>query len=152
MHPANPAAALDHGKSSPGRLAPLRVYLVEDSALLCERMVELLTDPGRIEFAGQAETEGAAVAGISECRPDAVIVDIRLREGNGVNVLRSVAHKKMPGEPPTMIVLTNYAVPEYYAECIAMGADYFFDKSTEFHRVGEVLQDLAADRRNTTSE
>ena len=30
-----------------------------------------------------------------------------------------------------------------------MGADYFFDKSTEFDRVGEVLEDLAANRRNT---
>ena len=150
MHPASPATAQDHGKSSPGSLAPLRVYLVEDSALLCEKMVELLTDPGRIEFTGQAETEGTAIKGIRDSHPDAVIVDIRLREGNGVNVLRSIAHKKLPGEPPTVIVLTNYAVPEYYAECIAMGADYFFDKSTEFHRVGEVLQDLAADRRNTT--
>lgn len=151
MHPASPAAAQDHGKSAPGRLAPLRVYLVEDSALLCEKMVELLTEPGRIEFTGQAETEGAAIKGIRDSHPDAVIVDIRLREGNGVNVLRSIAHKKLPGEPPTVIVLTNYAIPEYYAECIAMGADYFFDKSSEFHRVGEVLQDLAADRRNTTS-
>ena len=151
MHPARPAAAQDHGKSSPGRLAPLRVYLVEDSALLCEKMVEVLTEPGRIEFAGQAETEGAAINGIRDCRPDAVIVDIRLHEGNGVNVLRSIAHKKLPGDAPTVIVLTNYAVPEYYAECIALGADYFFDKSTEFHRVGEVLRDLAADRRNTTS-
>src|SRR5262245_13280785 len=107
MHPANPAAALDHGKSSPGRLAPLRVYLVEDSALLCERMVELLTDPGRIEFAGQAETEGAAVAGISECRPDAVIVDIRLRERTGVHVLRYVAHKNRTGGHPQVNVVTN---------------------------------------------
>lgn len=132
-----------------GSLAPLRVYLVEDSTLLCQKIVEQLTDPGRIEVTGQAGTEGAAIHNIRDSRPDAVIVDIRLREGNGVNVVRSIAQAKRPGDPPTVIVLTNYPVPEYYAECLAMGADYFFDKSTEFERVGEVLEELAANRRNT---
>ena len=78
-----------------------------------------------------------------------MIVDIRLREGSGVNVVRAIAQAKRPGEAPTVIVLTNYPVPEYYAECLAMGADHFFDKSTEFDRVGEVLEDLAANRRST---
>jgi DNA-binding NarL/FixJ family response regulator len=133
-----------------GSLAPLRVYLVEDSALLCQRIVEQLTDPGRIEVTGQAGTEGMAIRSIRESRPDAVIVDIRLREGSGVNVVRSIAQAKRPGDPPTVIVLTNYPVPEYYTECLAMGADYFFDKSTEFERVGEVLDELAANRRATT--
>jgi DNA-binding NarL/FixJ family response regulator len=132
-----------------GSLAPLRVYLVEDSALLCQKIVEQLTDPGRIEVTGQAGTEGAAIHNILDSRPDAVIVDIRLREGSGVNVVRAIAQAKQPGDPPTVIVLTNYPVPEYYAECLAMGADYFFDKSTEFERVGEVLQELAENRRNT---
>ena len=139
----------NHSRLAGRSLAPLRVYLVEDSSLLCQRIVEQLTDPGRIEVTGQAGTEGAAIRSIRQSRPDAVIVDIRLREGNGVNVVRSIAQAKRPGEPPTVIVLTNYPVPEYYAECLAMGADYFFDKSTEFDRVGEVLDDLAANRRNT---
>lgn len=146
---SGPVSIENQSRLAAGSLAPLRVYLVEDSSLLCQRIVEQLTDPGRIEVTGQAGTEGAAIRSIRQCRPDAVIVDIRLREGNGVNVVRSIAQAKRPGEPPTVIVLTNYPVPEYYAECLAMGADYFFDKSTEFDRVGEVLEDLAANRRNT---
>jgi DNA-binding NarL/FixJ family response regulator len=134
---------------SAGSLAPLRVYVVEDSVLLCQKIVEQLTDPGRIEVTGHAGTEGAAIRDIRDSCPDAVIIDIRLREGSGINVVRSVAQAKRPGEPPTLIVLTNYPVPEYYAECIAMGADYFFDKTTEFDRVGEVLQELAANRHTT---
>jgi DNA-binding NarL/FixJ family response regulator len=137
------------GRLSVGSLAPLRVYVVEDSTLLCQKIVEELTDPGRIEVTGQAGTESAAIRDIRSTRPDAVIVDIRLREGSGVNVVRAIAQAKRPAEPPTLIVLTNYPVPEYYAECLAMGADYFFDKSTEFDRVGEVLQELAANRHGT---
>jgi DNA-binding NarL/FixJ family response regulator len=146
---SGPASLESQDQPAAGSLAPLRVYLVEDSVLLCQKIVEQLTDPGRIEVTGQAETEGAAIQSIRDSRPDAVIVDIRLREGSGVNVVRSIARAKRPGDPPTVIVLTNYPVPEYYAECLAMGADYFFDKSTEFERVGEVLQELAANRRNT---
>jgi DNA-binding NarL/FixJ family response regulator len=149
---SGPAPRENEDKPSLGGLAPIRVYLVEDSALLCEKIVEELTDPGRIEVTGRADSEGTAIDGIRDSKPDAVIVDIRLREGNGVNVVRSIMHAHRPGDPPTVIVLTNYAVPEYYAECMAMGADYFFDKTTEFDRVGEVLQELAANRRNTTNE
>ena len=45
-----------------------------------------------------------------------------------------------------MIVLTNYAFPQYRAKSLALGADYFFDKAREYHRVREVLDDLAANR------
>jgi len=145
----DPVSLEGHGRLAAGSLAPLRVYLVEDSVLLCQKIAEQLTDPGRIEITGQAETEGTAIRHILESRPDAVIVDIRLREGNGVNVVRTIAQARRRGDPPTLIVLTNYPVPEYYAECLAMGADYFFDKSTEFDRVGEVLDELAANRRTT---
>src|SRR5688572_30705715 len=108
----------DIGRSSLSRLAPLRVFLVEDSQLLCEKIVDAITDPGRIEVIGQAATEGAAIEGVSGHHPDVVIIDIRLREGNGVNVLRSVSQMRWP-DPPTLIVLTNYAIPEYSNECLA---------------------------------
>ena len=48
--------------------------------------------------------------------------------------------------PPNtkIIVFTNYAFPQYRDRSMALGADYFFDKSREFHRVREVLATLAA--------
>lgn len=138
------------GANSLSRLAPVNVFLVEDSPLLCEKIADAITDPGRVEVIGKAGTEGSAIKGVANRKPDAVIIDIRLREGNGINVLRSVV--QMRGDKPLLIVLTNYAVPEYARECLTMGADYFFDKATEFDRVGEVLQNMASDRRRTTGD
>ena len=49
------------------------------------------------------------------------------------------------GRPPNtkVIVFTNYAFPQYRERSLALGADFFFDKAREFHRVREVLHDLA---------
>jgi len=47
-----------------------------------------------------------------------------------------------------VIVLTNYAFPQYRAKSLALGADYFFDKAREYHRVREVLDHLVAERRS----
>ena len=41
-------------------------------------------------------------------------------------------------------MLTAYPYPQYRQICEEMGAEYFFDKSTEFHRIQEVLTELAA--------
>jgi hypothetical protein len=40
-------------------------------------------------------------------------------------------------------VFTNFAFPQYKDRSLQLGADYFFDKSREFHRVREILSDLA---------
>jgi DNA-binding NarL/FixJ family response regulator len=94
---------------------------------------------------GQAATEGAAIQGVAALRPEVIIIDIRLHEGNGVNVLRSISRMR-ESFAPTLIMLTNYAIPEYEKECLAMGAHYFFDKATEFDRVSDVLEELACGR------
>jgi DNA-binding NarL/FixJ family response regulator len=43
---------------------------------------------------------------------------------------------------PLVIMLTNFAHEQYRQKCLQLGADYFFDKSTEFDRVTEVLRKL----------
>jgi hypothetical protein len=42
-----------------------------------------------------------------------------------------------------IIVFTNYAFPQYRERNMLLGADFFFDKAREFHRVSEVLAELA---------
>ena len=73
---------------------------------------------------------------------DAAVLDLQLKQGTGLGVLKALAQGVRP--PNTkIIVFTNYAFPQYRDRSLALGADYFFDKAREFHRVREVLHELA---------
>ena len=90
---------------------------------------------------GFAETEADAVRQLRAQPVDVAIVDLRLKEGSGIGVIESIRalHAKAP---PTIIVLTNYAFPEFETACRKRGADYFFDKSTQFGAVKLLLQSI----------
>lgn len=120
---------------------PLRVFLVEDSVSVRERLVDFLSEPGEVEIIGYAETEAASVARLDQERVDVAIVDLNLKAGSGFGVI-SALRNKYPTAPPTIVVLTNYAFPEYEVACRERGADFFFDKSTQFGSVKTLLADL----------
>ena len=119
----------------------LRVFLVEDAVTFRERLADYLEEPGRIEMVGYADTEDAAVQYLRAEHPDVVIVDLHLKTGNGIGVIAAV-RSIAPQPPPTIVVLTNYAFPEFELACRTRGADYFFDKSTQFGAVKALLESL----------
>lgn len=119
----------------------LRVLLVEDSAIARARMIEALEEHAVATIVGTAETEEEALAGIFSLKPDAVILDLQLREGSGLNVLRRL--KLFPAGPrPKVIVFTSYVNPDmrYYVE--RQGAHYFVDKSLEWSHLEQLLRTL----------
>ena len=121
----------------------LSVFLVEDSKAVCERLTELLTVPNESEVIGYADNEVDAVEWLRGHEVDVAIVDLKLRKGSGFGVI-SALRALHPHPPPTIIVLTNYAFPEYEVASRARGADFFFDKSTQFSAVKTLLSDLRA--------
>jgi two-component system, OmpR family, response regulator len=133
-----------HGAVQLDNAIPIRVLLVEDSQLIRERLAESLVEPGRIEIVGQAETEEAAVALLSATSWDVLVLDLQLKQGTGLGVLRALTGRRTEGA--TVIVLTNYAFPQYRAKSLALGANYFFDKAREYERVRGVLDGLADTR------
>ena len=128
----------------------MRVYLVEDSPVLRDRVMESLAEDERVSVVGYADTEEAALAGIAGSAPDAVILDIQLRRGSGLNVLRRLPSLLLPSRP-LVIVLTNYPESEYRRRATQAGCDFFFDKASEFDRVREVLADLASEGASAAS-
>jgi DNA-binding NarL/FixJ family response regulator len=122
--------------------SPVRVFIVEDSPLIRKRIIDNLQSLGGFDVVGFAEGESAAVAAIAETKPDVVITDIRLKEGNGIEVVRQVRQKDFTSRPK-IYVLSNYANPEYRHQCELVGADDFFDKSGEYDRFLETLQHFA---------
>jgi CheY-like chemotaxis protein len=116
--------------------SPVKVVVVEDSPIVRERLVALIAGLRNVCIVGQAEDGFKAQQLFRQHHPDAVVLDIQVPGINGLDLL--VQFKK---EHPAcvVIVLTTYAFKEFRQRCAALGADYFFDKSTEFERVSEVL-------------
>ena len=117
----------------------LRVFLVEDSPLLRKRILDSLDSLGGFDVIGYSESEREAIQAIADAQPDVVITDIRLKEGNGIEVVRRVRSASGAAQP-RIFVLSNYAYPEYRQECAQAGADDFFDKSSEYDRFLDTLQ------------
>ena len=126
-----------------GRQAKLRVVIVEDSPIIRARLSEALLEIPNVEIAAQVETEVDATAVLRQPSWDAAVLDLQLKQGTGLNVLRTLASGARPANT-TVIVFTNHAFPQYRERSLQLGADYFFDKSREFSRVRDVLITLAS--------
>ena len=120
----------------------MRILIADDSAIVRARLISLLTDLRGIEVVGQAEDAIEARNLAEKLRPDVAILDLRMPLGSGADVLYDI---KKFNPTPKVIMLTNYPHPENKKKCIDGGADYFFDKSTEFQRVVSVLRDMLRD-------
>lgn len=121
----------------------LRVFVVEDSPLVRERLLEMLGAIDGVDAVGSADGAEAAVREILAARPDTVILDLSLAQGSGFDVLRAV-HQTAPEVEVWM--LTNFAAEPYRKACRRLGAAQFFDKTTEFERVRESIAARAAQR------
>jgi DNA-binding NarL/FixJ family response regulator len=120
----------------------VKILIADDSLVVRDRLVTLLTDVHGIEVVGQAKDAMEARSLAAELRPDVAILDIRMPNGSGADVLRDI--KKL-NPTPKVIILTNYPHPENRKKCIDRGADHFFDKSTEFKKVVAVLRGMLGD-------
>lgn len=94
---------------------------------------------------GHAETEAAAEAALRTQNWDVLILDLQLLHGTGLGVLASLRSHRKPGT--TVIVLTNYAIPSYRARSLESGADYFFDKASDFDKIKDVFTKLGELRK-----
>ena len=121
--------------------AERRILLIEDSAVLSRRLVDLLSEPGRLCVTGKAATQSEALMRLQEGTYDVLVVDIELAEGNGVAVIRQVRQLFAPDAQPVVVVLTNYASDFVRDHCFAAGADYFLDKMRDIARLKAVVAD-----------
>jgi len=117
----------------------LKVFVADDSALVRERVAALISEIEGVEVVGQAGDAREALEGIQRLRPDAVILDIRMPGNNGIQVLEAI---KRSTAAPVVIVLTAFPHPQYRKKCLEAGAEFFFDKATEFEQVAEVLKKM----------
>lgn len=114
----------------PHHPAALRVLIVEDSPVILDNLTSTLQELAGVEVVGAANDEAEAQRWMREARDDfdMMIVDIFLKSGTGLGVLRDAQDAALPAR---RVVLTNYATPEIRERCRELGADRVFDKSGE---------------------
>ena len=109
-------------------MTSLKAFIVEDSPVIRENLVAALEEMAPIEVIGTAEDEGNAVRWLEGNACDLAVVDIFLRSGSGLGVLKAAAQTSRPMK---VVVLSNYATPDMRRKCLELGADRVFDKSNE---------------------
>ena len=111
-------------------MTQLRAFIVEDSPVIRENLVATLEEMAPILVIGSAEDESGAISwlGRPENRCDLVVVDIFLKSGSGLGVLKAAT--ALPAQVK-LVVLSNYATPDMRRKCLELGADRVFDKSNE---------------------
>lgn len=125
--------------------ALLHTYIVEDSPVIREDLIATLEELAPVRVVGSAENETEALRWLAEPgrRVDLVIVDLFLKSGSGLGVLRTIsAQPRHFG----LVVLSNYAAPAMRRSCLELGSDRVFDKSTEIDALVSYCQALAKDR------
>ena len=118
----------------------MKIYLVEDSPLLRERLARSLGSIPGAELVGHAGNAQEAVQGILATGADVVVLDIQLEGSSGFDVLRALS-KSAP--QVDVFMLTNFASESYRSAAERLGARGFFDKTTEFERLRESLAQRA---------
>ena len=125
---------------------PVSVFIVDDSPQLTEMLGELFSDPGNIEIAGSADSAKKAIDDIRRSCPDVVIVDLQLKEGDGFDVVKAI--RALPQAKDVVIIFfSNHASRELHRHAVALGADFFLDKTKDHAKVLEMLQEIVRARQ-----
>lgn len=126
-------------KAHPSREA--RILLIEDSPPVQLRLKDLLESPGDHRVLAIVDSAADARAAIEAEVFDVLIVDVQLKQGTGIDVVKHARSRYGKGEEPLIIVLTNYGMPTVEARCREAGADYFLDKIRQFDQVKALIME-----------
>jgi response regulator of citrate/malate metabolism len=129
---------------------PLRVFLVEDSIDVRELMIENLSMIPGVIVTGVSESEGDALSQLNSMPCDVLIVDIQLKKGNGINLLRQISEKKKMVNA-LKIICSNNATDVFRRVGMQYGVNHFYDKTSEFPQLFEFLKGLSIDNQKCTN-
>ncbi|MDP2037347.1 MAG: response regulator, partial [Ignavibacteria bacterium] len=111
--------------------------------MLRERIKESLKNINDVEIVGEAKTGTEAVKIIQEKNPDFVLLDIKMPELNGIEVLKKIKRRE---KKIKVCIFTNYPYKQYQTKCTEEGADYFFDKNVNIQVIKNLIEQLSMNR------
>ena len=114
----------------------MKVLVADDSQPIRERLVERLSQLPELEIFEAVDTP-TALRQVLDALPDIAVLDIRMPGGGGIKALKAI---KQQNAEITVIIMTNYPYAQYRRKCFDAGADFFFDKSTEFELIPDTIR------------
>ncbi len=117
----------------------MKLLIVDDNIKYRERLASIISMIKGIEVAGQAGSVPEAIDALKRIEIDAVILDILMPGGSGLDVLHAC---KSISPAPLVIMFTAASMSEYRDKCFVLGADYFFEKSRDVKNMISVLAQL----------
>lgn len=124
---------------------PLKIFLVEDSSDVRDLIMESLTDIPGVVLAGYADSEQEAMVRLETENYDVLILDIQLRQGNGMNLLQTLAQSKQRVHREFKIIFSNHVSATYRRVGLQYGVQFFFDKSSEFAKLHSLIEKISCD-------
>lgn len=120
---------------------PVKVFIADGSREVLERLASAVGEVEGVEVVGTADNALETIRLVRNLRPDVVVMDVYMRDGDGLSVPRAL-RKGVPA--PLFVAYTNSADGLYRRRSMEAGADFFFDKSTEFKKLVGLLEELSA--------
>lgn len=118
----------------------VRLLIADDHEVIRTGLITLLQGSG-IEVVGQAATGKETVKLAEQLKPDVVLLDIRMPDGDGLSTLEKLRQKV----PSTKVVmLSTYDNPTYGARAVALGAADFVLKGATREAIIETIKAAAA--------
>jgi DNA-binding NarL/FixJ family response regulator len=120
---------------------PVRVFLLDDHEVVRRGVADLLNAELDIEVIGEAATAAEALARIPALKPDVAVLDVRLPDGNGVEVCREI-RSSMPDV--RCLMLTSFADDEALFDAIMAGAAGYVLKQIRGNDLVSAVRSVAA--------
>jgi DNA-binding NarL/FixJ family response regulator len=114
----------------------MNLFIVEDSLLIQNRLVRFIEELPDISIVGISTDIVNAYDSILDAHADAMILDIQLRDGNGLVLLKKI---KTTHPEIRVVVLSNHSSDANRMQALRAGADSFLDKSTDFEQIPGIL-------------
>ncbi|OYQ29519.1 DNA-binding response regulator [Pseudomonas mandelii] len=120
---------------------PIRVALVDDHSLVRDGIKALLAVMAPLEVVGEAESGAQAIEMVGRCQPDLLLVDISLRDMNGLELTR-VLRAQYPSLK--VLMLSMYDNYEYVSESVRAGASGYVLKNSPSREIIAAIEAIAS--------
>jgi DNA-binding NarL/FixJ family response regulator len=120
-----------------------RVFLVDDHEIVRRGIAEIIDAERDLEVVGEASTAQQALGRVAAILPDIVVLDVRLPDGSGIDVCRSIlsAHPEM-----RCLMLTAYDDDQASYAAVLAGASGYVLKDIRGQKLVEGIRAVAAGR------